>query len=65
MSLKTTLIQVIFEVGISTISELARNIVYFILIVWGIKKMPEWLDQHYRNQLKLRTIDKAIEGRKL
>ena len=69
MSLQTSITQVILEVGITTISELAKNVVYFILIFWGIKtiakKMPEWLDQHYRNQLKIRTIDKAIEGRKL
>ena len=68
MSLQTTITQVILEVGITTISELAKNVVYYILIIWGVKtivkRMPEWLDQHYKNQMKIRTTDKAIEGRR-
>lgn len=76
MSLQSSITQVILEVGITTISELVKNIVYFILIYLGfkgitkeirklIKEIPEWQEKNYKNQLSLRTLDKAIEGRKL
>lgn len=68
MSLQTTITQVLLEVGITTISELAKNLVYFILIYWGIKKiskdMPKWLESYHKNQMEKFRVEKAIEGRK-
>jgi hypothetical protein len=69
MSLQSSITQVILEVGITTISELAKNIVYFILIYWGIKKitkeMPKWIQTYHKNEMEKYRIEKAIEGRKL
>jgi len=69
MSLQTSIVQVILEVGITTISELAKNLVYYILIIWGVrtivKKMPEWISEWDKNKMKHYQINKAIEGRKL
>jgi len=69
MSLQTTITQVILEVGISTISELTKNLAYFILIIWGVKtivkRVPAWLEQYDKMKIKHYQIEKAIEGRKL
>jgi hypothetical protein len=68
MSLQTSITQVILEVGITTISELAKNLIYFILIYWGIRKiskeMPGWINKYHENQIKLRTLDRALERKK-
>ena len=74
MSLQTSIIQVLLEVGITTISELAKNIVYFILIYLGFKllakeirestkNIPSWLEEWDRIKMKHYQIDKAIESR--
>ena len=74
MSLQTTITQVILEVGITTISELAKNIVYFILIYLGFKllakeirngakNIPTWLEEWDKIKMKHYQIEKAIEGR--
>jgi len=76
MSLQTSIIQVLLEVGITTISELAKNIVYFILIYLGFKllakeiresakKVPEWINLYFKEIQKAKTLDKALEGRKI
>jgi hypothetical protein len=68
MSLQTSITQVILEVGITTISELAKNVVYFILIIWGVKyigkRMPDWIENYFKGQIKLRTLDRVLERRK-
>jgi len=76
MSLQSTIVQVLLEVGITTISELAKNIVYFILIIigfkWlakeireGVKNMPSWINLYFIEMQKSKSIDRALEGRKL
>ena len=75
MSLQSTIVQVLLEVGITTISELAKNIVYFILIIigfkWlakeireGVKNMPSWINLYFIEMQKSKTLDRALEGKK-
>lgn len=68
MSLQTTIIQVLLETIITTISGLIKNLPYFILIIWGVKKvskdMPKWIEQYDKIKMKHYLIEKAIEGRK-
>jgi hypothetical protein len=80
MSFQTTIIQVISETFISTVGNLAQSIFYILAIYLGfrylgkmiskgiekiVKKMPEWLEQYYKGQLKLRTLDNVIERKKV
>lgn len=79
MSLQTTIIQVISETFISTIGNLAQSIFYILAIYLGfryigkmiskgiekiLKKTPEWLEQYYKNQIKLRTLDTVLESKR-
>lgn len=69
MSLQSSITQVILEVGITTISELAKNVIYYILIIWGVNKIsrqiPKLIEDYDKMKMKHYQINKAIEGRKL
>lgn len=69
MSLQTTIIQILLETIITTISGLIKNLPYFILIIWGVKKiskdMPKWIEQYDKIKMKHYLIEKAIEGRRI
>ena len=67
MSFQSTIIQVIWETLITTISELAKSFAYFILIIWGVRKIvkevPSWLNIYHKQQMEKYRIEKAIETR--
>lgn len=61
------------------ISGLVTNIVWIALVIWGvrylariinkgfdnlIKNIPHWIEQYEKTKLKVKTVDRALEGRK-
>lgn len=48
----------------NTISGIFMNLAWFILIIWGIRKIvketPKWLNQYHENKIKEMTLSRAL-----
>lgn len=63
MSVYTSLMQVFWETVITTISGLLAKIPYIIIFIWGIKKIPSWIEQYDKVKMKHYRIEQALAGR--
>lgn len=69
-----TLPEYLFQIGVTTFGNLLSNLAYIILFIWGVRflgrvigkgieKVPEWIDQYSKNQMKKLRVQEALDRR--
>jgi len=60
-----SLLEILATAVINAISGILENIAWFILIIWGVRKMvketPTWLSIYHKNRLEELMTERALK----